>query len=216
MNRLSIVRAVTLFTSLMLFSPIAHGIALNQVDSFQDGTAQGWNPGATNISTGGPAGSGDRYIQIGSGLFGSAPNLAVKNSDVRWIGNYTAAGVTRVEVDLRNQQATPLEMRAVLFNGSTNRATSTIAFNLPADNTWHHAIFNIQAADLTVVNGLASAATILSNVTILMFRQDAGSPSPGGTSVDSQIGLDNIASVPEPASVLLLVAGLMMFVRRSK
>ena len=208
---------LTLVISCVLLPPFAQAVVLNQVDTFQDGTAQGWNPtGVTNIPTGGPAGASDNFIQVSSGTFGTFPNLATKNSDARWIGNYTSAGVTKLEIDLRNLQTTALEIRAVLFNTNTNRATSTVAFNLPVDSNWHHAIFSIQAADLTVVSGAAPLSTILGNVTQIMFREDTGGPSSGGSNISSQMGLDNISATPEPACLILLAAGLPFVVARRR
>src|SRR5688572_20409255 len=49
----------------------ALGITGGQVDDFQDGTTQGWSgmSAPTNVATGGPDGTGDRYLQISSATF---------------------------------------------------------------------------------------------------------------------------------------------------
>ena len=49
---------------------------------------------------GGPAGAGDQYMRITSnGGFGAGSRLTVLNR-TQWLGNYIAAGVTAVEMDL--------------------------------------------------------------------------------------------------------------------
>jgi hypothetical protein len=50
---------------------ITFGITLGQVDTFEDGTNQGWNGG---IQLGGPAGASDHYLSIHG--FGSGGNPA--------------------------------------------------------------------------------------------------------------------------------------------
>src|SRR5262245_12891015 len=86
--------------SLMLISS-ASAIPVT-IENFQDGTTMGWivpgpspNP-PVNIATGGPAGAGDRYLQLTStGLPGAGGRLAVIN-DTRWGGDYIAAGLTSI------------------------------------------------------------------------------------------------------------------------
>ena len=50
-------------------APASGAITAGLLSDFQDGTTQGWSGGAapSNISTGGPAGTGDRFLQIGGG-----------------------------------------------------------------------------------------------------------------------------------------------------
>ena len=72
-----------------------------QIDDFQNGTLQSWggNAAPTNIPTGGPAGAGDRYLQLTSAPPpGPGPKLGTSNF-VQWTGDYIAAGVIAVEAD---------------------------------------------------------------------------------------------------------------------
>ena len=70
----------------------------------------------TNISTGGPAGAGDHYIQLTADGSNSGGKLTAFNRD-QWLGDYLAAGVTAIEVDLLNQSAVTLSIRLAFKNG---------------------------------------------------------------------------------------------------
>ena len=73
-------------------------VVLGQVDDFQNGTTMSWTngfvPDPVNVATGGPAGAGDRYLQVSSGTFGGGSRSIVFNQ-VQWIGNYAGQGVVR-------------------------------------------------------------------------------------------------------------------------
>ena len=66
-----------LVVAALLASPsITFGITLGQIDTFEDGTKQGWNNGsAIGVQPGGPAGSGDHYFPI---------LLAVQDCPIDW------------------------------------------------------------------------------------------------------------------------------------
>jgi hypothetical protein len=68
------------------------------LDTFQGGTLLGWGGGAspTNIATGGPAGAGDRYLQVTGSGAGGAGGVPATSNGVQWSGNYSAAGVTAI------------------------------------------------------------------------------------------------------------------------
>ena len=110
----------------------AQAITLGQVDTFEDGTVQGWIGGGgsnppTNIATGGPRGVDDNYLRVFAGV-GGAQHLATYNGQQgHWTGNWTAAGVKVVEVHVRNQGPDAVELRGVWFGQFGSRYTSTIA-----------------------------------------------------------------------------------------
>ena len=66
-------------------------VSLGQVDDFQDSTVMFWSGapdpyGPKNVSDGGPAGSGDRYLRISAnGGFASGSRLAMYNG-LQWAG----------------------------------------------------------------------------------------------------------------------------------
>jgi len=169
------------------------------VDTF-DAATQGWTGGGTpvHVATGG-AGDGTGYISVPS-----ASNLAAYNPEARWSGNYTSINAGRLVVDLRVPEGMPeLSMRVVLFgpDNTQQRYTSTISQTVPADGIWREYTFSLASADLvpTQVNTpFVSHSQIMGNVLQFMLRHDPGAPSHGGTSISSELHVDNaeLASAP--------------------
>ncbi len=182
----------------------ASAILINQIDTFQSGDLAGWNGGITytNAPSGGPAGDGDRYLRAST----AGSHMGTRN-DFQWAGNYLAAGVSRIEMDLRNEGSTVLSMRLMfLAQGVADSWTSTTAFVVPTGGEWHHAVFEISPSALTNVgSGLFPYENALSNVTRLLLRHDPGTPSPPTQSVNvtAALGIDNIRAVPEPTVAML-------------
>lgn len=193
-------------------------VILGQVDNFQNGTLQNWTNGfiatdPSNIPDGGPNGAGDRFLQVSSGTFGGGARSIVFNN-VQWTGNYLGAGVTRVEMDLKNFGASVLNMRYALreSNGPsfTPGYVTSVAFNLAADGQWHHAIFLLDNASLTPINSPAPLSTFLTAVGEARLLHSSV-PSLQGDAANTQWGVDNITAttvaVPEPTTWLMIIAG---------
>jgi len=202
----------------------AEGIVLGTRDDFQDGTNQQWFGGTTITNVGGgQGGAGDFYLTVDSNgnASGSGSKVAVHNADPRWQGNYTAAGVTAISVDMINistNQPTPstLRMRLVLFS-PTDRWTSTNFVQLSPGSGWQHIVFPIDQASLTRVLGSGTYAATLTNVFQIMFRHDSGTPSSGGEAIDGTIGIDNVTAIPAPGPVVVLgVLGAAGMARRRR
>jgi hypothetical protein len=190
----------------LAFAAPAASISLPQIDDFQDGTLQNWSGGAspTNIATGGPAGSGDRFLQISS----NNSNLGTSNV-VQWTGNYTAAGVVKLNFELNNLGPNPLALRIALF-GANARFTTTDETVLPPGSGWVSVDFVLDSASLTQTNGSATLAQTLANVDTLLIRHDPDPISPQGEQnpVTGTLGIDNITALPEPGAALLRIAGI--------
>lgn len=188
------------------------------LDDFQDLTTMGWSgwdPFISIKSDGGPAGNGDAYMRIdAAGGNGPGSRMATDNEDPRWSGNYLAAGITGLEADFLNTSASAMEIRAVVFGGSTNRSTSLLSSTLPADGQWHHLVFSLDDASMTVVMGTLTNAEILGDVTAVMFRHNSGAPIAGGTPVVGRMGIDNIHAIPAPGPAAALMVGAGVLTRR--
>jgi hypothetical protein len=201
-------------------SPTAHAVVLGQVDTFS-GDLEGWfaggGPGGavppvppTVVPNGGPGGIGDPYLVV-TALGGvSAGGRLVGMNAGQWAGDYTAAGVTAVEMDLRNLGATDLEVRLYLEDPipgpPQNEAVTNVSFLLPAGGGWTHVLFPLTTSDLATQNG--DSATLLGNTTILRIFHGTASAFPGEP-VAGMLGVDNIRAVPEPATIVLMLAGLV-------
>ena len=138
-------RSLAMVVLLLAWMP-SGAVTPGQVDDFEDGTVMGWTEGPvspnppTNLPSGGPAGAGDNYLRnISSGGAGPGSKLIMFNL-TQWTGNYTAAGVTRIDLQMANFGAATLHMRIAIQGGAlTTRYASTTAVALPADGVWHSA-----------------------------------------------------------------------------
>ena len=187
----------------------ASAVTIDQVDTFEDGTTQDWVVGGPhpappiNVPTGGPTGAGDRFLQLTAvGGSGAGSRLAVIN-DTQWAGDYLAAGVTGIEMDVKNLGDSTLALR-VLFqdppgNAPVNLAVSTDSIALPAGSGWIHVVFPIAASDLTATLGSVNAA--LTNATEMRIFHGTTANFPGDLIV-AQLGVDNIRAVPEPDAAI--------------
>lgn len=208
------IRVLTALLLLGLPSRPAAAVMANLVDNFQSGTLQGWsgNASPTNISTGGPAGAGDRYLQISA----SSGPLGTFNK-VQWAGNYVAAAIDHIDMNLKNSGPNAVNLRIMLLTAGCDLGgtactawTSTNATAIPSGSGWIIASFSIKEANLTRVLGSSSYSTSFQNIERLLIRHDGGTPSPptSPSIVSATLGIDNV--VPEPGLVPGLVAGAAM------
>ncbi len=204
---------------LLCFAGTARAVVVGQTDNFQDGTTMNWTngevmgaPPVTNVSTGGPAGAGDRYIQATSDGSGTGGKLTVFNRD-QWLGDYIAAGVTAIEVDLRNQGSVSLSIRLAFKNGPGGDGSApgylTQAMVLPVGSGWQHFTISLLPANLIAVNNPAPWSTFF--IGEVRFIHAVGTTSLSGTNVVGQLGIDNVLAVPEPATMTLLTGALLVF-----
>ena len=196
-------------------------VTLGQLDDFQDGTLQDWTGGATmeNMADGGPGGVADRFLRVQSfGGFGGGSRLATFNG-TQWSGDYLAAGVTAIDVWLKNLGQTDLQMRVVLFDldGGDNRWTSTVAHTLVVGSGWQRLTFSLEENALTNVQGTTDYAQLMTDVDRMMFRHQAGVPDANGDSIIAEAGIDNVrAAVPEPGTLAVLGLGAAALLRRRR
>jgi hypothetical protein len=206
-----------------LATPVRAELMVGQVDTFEDGTTQGWTAGGllgvppnppANIATGGPAGAGDSFLQI-TAVGGSGPGSRLSAFNLtQWAGDYTAAGITEIRMDVRNFGPADASLRLLLADpagGPPSNIAITQAIFVPGGGDWTSVTFAIDAASLIPI--LGSAATALSSATELRIfhnpAPDFSGPPNGPPAVNVVLGVDNIRAVPEPAAMLLMVVGLL-------
>lgn len=193
----------------------AQAVVPGQVDTFENGTTLSWGVGANHpvppivMATGGPAGTGDHYMQlqaVGSG--GSASRLAVR-SGAQWAGDYTAAGITALTVDVFNFGPSDLSLRLLFEAGSpmvTDRAWSTVPVLVPGSSGWRSVVFPVAASDLSAEPGSQVADALAGSVAIRLFHGTLQQFP--GEAVVVTVGVDNITAIPEPATAGLLALGI--------
>jgi hypothetical protein len=205
-----------------------YALTLGQIDTFEDGTTQGWGVGnpahplpPINIASSGPAGDDDNYLLLRaiSASAGPGSKLSVFNLD-QWAGDYSAEGVGRIAMDVNNLGPDDLFLR-VLVADPQGGPPNNIAFSadpifVPAGSGWTHVEFSVEAADL--IAALGSAADALSAATELrLYHNFVDAPPVPGTDspqpVTAELGVDNIEalaaapSVPDAGPTQWMLAG---------
>jgi hypothetical protein len=215
-----------LFLTLFLPTTSIAAVTVGQIDTFEDGTTQNWEVallGAphpappVNIPSGGPGGVDDNYLQL-SAIGGSGPGnrLTVINF-IQWAGNYLAAGVGAIAMDLNNLGTSDLSLRLLFSDPNlappTNLAFSTDPIFLPAGSGWNHVVFPITPADLTA--GVGNVVDALTGATELRIFHSTTATFPGEAVVAS-LGIDNVTAVPVPTGLLLLGSGVLTLAALSR
>jgi len=224
-------RAAAIIT--LLCPSFVYGVTIGQVDNFEDGTTQNWiinvlGMGSppfppVNVPTGGPAGVADNYLRLTStGIPDTAGGrLVAVQYQHQWTGNYIAAGITAITMDVNNLGTSDLYLRLLIADPMdappANEAFSIAPIFLPAGSGWRAVTFPVGPGFFTADAGTVTAA--LSNATELRVFNSApvitGSPAP--PFVAAVLGVDNItaigtAAIPEPATNVLFGLGIASIV----
>jgi hypothetical protein len=207
---LAVIVPAVLFTS--SFSQAQ--ITLGQKDTFS-GSLLGWSQGPNApgpaLASGGPGGADDQYMQITATGFGPGGRITVFNRE-QWTGNYNAAGVARIELDLLGPTSNAQNlMIRIAFKSGTDLFSpgyvSTTPFVLPNDGQWRHAVFDLTAQSMTAVGGPAPFEQFM-NSPVEMRILHSSSPVLNGDFINAVLGIDNVLAspIPEPTSVLAAAA----------
>ena len=217
--------------SLLLFAIVApavcHGAVIGQMDTFTAGT-QGWtvalgpgggvHPAPPATLTGGQGGPADAYLHLTAvGGTGAGSKLTAMNIS-QWTGDYIVAGITGIRMDVRNASLADLSLRLVFENlgamGPVDLAFSSVPVLLSAGSNWTSVLFPVGPSFLTATIG--SAATALASTDVLRIAHSPAAEFPPSGSVVATLDIDNITAtgVPEPATVLLTSAGLVLMLAR--
>jgi hypothetical protein len=193
------------------------------IDNFQDGTTQGWHvPGPhpfppVNIANGGPAGPGDSYLRVTAlGGTGAGSRLSVQNFS-QWTGDLS--NLSGISMDVNNFGPDTLFLRFLFVNFSGTPGMSPpsdLAWTLtpvvvPGGSGWTSVFFDFSGSNL--FSPLGSVAGALGGVDELrLFHNPVpafGGPTVGAPPVTAVLGIDNITSVPEPPSLLLVGSAMI-------
>ena len=220
----------------------AQAIGVGQMDTFSDGSLQDWMMGIstvttshmTNIADGGPTGAGDNFLQVVSdgppppGTSGQGSRMTFFNQ-LQWTGDYTAAGVTAIGMNLKNLSVgETLNLRLAIDGGtglSFNRTGGVFAtaasISLDPGSDWTRVVFSLRPADLISVSSIGGHATgnnveaTLANVTELRLLNSA-TPDWNGLQVVGTLAVDNIQAVPLPPAFALFSSGFVVLVTRRR
>ena len=141
-------------------------IAIGLVDSFQGGTTEGWThgnrgSGGTNapaiFNNLGPIGPGDHAMGFSStGGFGVASRFTAFTTSADWLGNYTAAGVKSIQLDVNNTGSNPINLRLAFDGPGGDFITQSSVIN--SGGGWQSVSFSVLPNDLIAVSGASSAS----------------------------------------------------------
>ena len=199
---------------ILIMAGRAEAIAIGMVDDFQTGTTAGWGGGAptANVPNAGPAGTGDNAL----GVTVTSGRVALV-SPAQWTGNYDAAGVTKILVDVRHQNAFNLQLRVGMASGpvgpggSGDTYVSTVAVPVANDGQWRRVALSLSAADFIPHtannNSSPNAAAALANVSHFRILHNPVANFLGANG-PATFFLDNIRAVPEPTGIALAASAL--------
>jgi hypothetical protein len=219
-------RAVLILALTVITASTAWAVPVG-LDDFEDGTTAGWHVGdlahpapPVNISTGGPAGIDDAYLQL-QAFGGSGPGSRLSALNLsQWTDDFTS--VSAIGMDVNNFGPEDLVLRLLFVNfpdapgPPTDVAWTLAPIVVPSGGGWNNVIFSLSAANLFAPFGTVGGA--LADVDELRIFHNPnpffGGPSVGAPPVVATLGIDNIGvivettEVPEPASMLLMLVGL--------
>ena len=200
-------------TTALALATSASAISLSELDDFETSpTTLGWqeggaspNPPVRVQSTANPL-SGNRFFlrNVASGGF-SAGGRQIMFNGAQWAGDYLTAGVSAINLDLRNSGATDLTVRLAFQFSTGARAATADALDLDAGSGWVNTTFDI--LDLVYVDGTSGMAGEDLEGVIQLRILAAESPAFRGDPIPSTLDADNILAVPAPGAAALF-AGL--------
>ncbi len=209
----------------------AQPLTLGQVDNFQNQTTQNWQqgfnspPGALTVVGGGQNGASDFYLRIrGTGPPGGPGSRIVAFNVSQWAGNYSTAGINRIEMDLfapTSSAAPALSFRIALKSGTNGYLSQ--AFTVPNDGAWRHAVYNLTESEMTAVGGPSSFGTFIQTVEEVRILHSTSTFTLTGEPINGIVGVDNIRAsaipIPEPTGLLAmftLAVGVGWLARRQR
>ena len=202
-------------------------ITTSSLDSFA-ASNEGWQIGGAGVQPARVASAGPDsqigYLSHFSDGGGSQGKWLMWNSQSQWLGDYTAAGVTGINLWANVSAGTaPVSMR-IAFDGPGGWFYSAAQ---SVGTGWNQYSFSLAATNFTYATGSGGTSLFsgtMAGVTRFEILSGGGSVTyrssgdlvQAGNSVNT-ILVDNIGAVPEPSTYALLLAvagGLLLRLRR--
>lgn len=193
-------RLSTFLIGVLWLPSLAGAIMSGEFDDFQSGSLESWTSGPTNPNPPvnqddlGPLGAGDRALLLAAnGSVGAGGKLVAINA-TQWTGDYLAAGVTEIELDLLNLSDQALTVRLAVKSGVSAFASVDEVMLAAGADTYTRASLSLRAEDLVPIEGGGNAVTTLGNVTELRILHSV-LPDLRGDVVVGQLAIDNVLAV---------------------
>jgi hypothetical protein len=180
-------------------------VSPNQVDDFEDGSTENWVEAASsaaqaeNISSDGPAGVNDNYLRdyTTQAPGGPGSRMIIRNL-TQWSGNFTAAGVESVTMDVRALNV-DVTVR-VSITGPGGKFSSSTGIVVTAGSGWTQVSIPIAGSDMVSVSdgndGGSPGTDINATLAGVTEFRILSNPSPSwiGEVTDAEMHLDNITA----------------------
>lgn len=177
-----------------------------QIDSFTDGGTSGWQIGPlgagsvwepTVSADGGPEGAGDAYLVArSSGLGGAGSKLVIYN-EAQWTGDYTAAMVSHVTMDVQNLGSESVMLRLYVESSGGGDWISADSVLLESSSGWQNVSFALAEGALVGGTNYQAAMQSVDRFRIMHATDRLFPP----VAVEATIGIDNITAVPIDTAV---------------
>lgn len=201
---------LTTLLALSVYHQSTHAATLAFTSDFENGNTEGWthpigNSNQTTLLADGPSNTVLRVTSSGAG--GPGSRLVVPNTTSDWIGDYIAAGITAVTMDLNNTGSLTLSIRLGLSGTGSNRWTSTNAVVLTPGQSGTFR-FEINSSALSAAGG-SDLNAALTNVTQVRILHNASAGDFRGANVAGEFTVDNITLAPEPSATAMGALGMI-------
>jgi len=193
-------RTLLLFSICCISFGLMAQVALNQVDNFQGGTTENWRIGGAgnatngpiNVADAGPSGVGDNCLQYTSlGSSGVASKMVFYSQNNQWSGDFFAAGVDEINLDV-NVQTNDLNLRVAMQGTNGTRICTTNAINIPANGTWSNITIPIADSDFSIVSGGGDVESVLTDVFTIRILSSSSPTWASADIISAVIQVDNI------------------------
>lgn len=190
------------------------------INTFDSGT-EGWQPWDTNTANG--ITPGNPFFEIKADGIGKFGRMITFNWESMWTGNYISTGVTGLQLDLTNRSdSDDLFLRVALGNRASPQQSggtwwlSKNAIQVDLDTDWDGYFLPIAESEMVVVGNIMGQSdnesfedtlSDVRNIRILSASVPFGAI---GDEFFGDVGIDNVALVPEPTTLPMIGTGLVM------
>lgn len=194
-KKLLVLPLLLLLLSFCTFSQVSAG----QIDDFEDGTVQSWIIGTTtgapaNITTGGPNGAGDNFLEYTStGGSGTGSRMVFFNANSQWSADFVTEGIVEIQLDA-TAITNDLNLRLAFQGPMGTRIVSSNSVFLAAGTGWTSIALSLDEADFTIVQGPASVADVLGAVSTMRILSHASIDNWKGEVIAATLRVDNITA----------------------
>lgn len=188
------------------------------VTSTFDAGSEGWQPWATSGVNG--LSPGDPHLNIAADGVGVYGKMITFNKTPEWTGDYYSAGVTGIQLDISNTSSSDtVFLRVAVGNRASPQQSggtwfiSQSAVVVPTLSGWTNVFLPLTESDLTIVGNLPgeigtdSYETTFGNILNIRILSAAIPLGAIGDEFVGDVGIDNVALIPEPAALSMIGLG---------